>query len=73
MHLGDLFLADVRAYRDDLCRRLGWEPLYPAWGVGTRELAGSMMAQGFRAVVGAVDTTALSADLCGREFDARLD
>jgi len=69
---GDLFLADVRAYRDALCARLGWTGVYPLWESGTRELAGQMIAGGLQATLCCVDTTQLDAGFAGRAFDAGL-
>lgn len=69
---GDLFLADVKAYRDALCARLGWTPVYPLFGSNTRELAGEMLAGGLRAVLCCVDTRQLDGRFSGAEFDAHL-
>jgi uncharacterized protein (TIGR00290 family) len=69
---GDLFLADVRAYRDALCARLGWTPVYPLFGSDTHALARDMFAGGLRAVLCCVDTQQLDARHAGREFDADL-
>ena len=43
---GDLHLADVKAYRDALCARLGWTPAYPLFGADTSALANEMLAGG---------------------------
>ena len=69
---GDLFLEDVRAYRDRLLGRLGWTGVYPVWGEPTADLAARFVADAFRAVLTCVDTTQLDAGFAGREFDARL-
>lgn len=69
---GDLFLADVRAYRDALCARLGWECVYPLWGVDTFALAHAMLDGGLRARLCCVDTQQLDAGFVGRKFDAEL-
>jgi uncharacterized protein (TIGR00290 family) len=69
---GDLFLADVRAYREALLARLGWRGLYPLWGENTRVLARRFIDRGYRAIVTCVDTTQLDAVFCGREFDESL-
>ncbi len=70
--IGDLFLADVRAYRERLLARLGWEPVLPLWGRDTSQLAREFVDQGYRAIVTCVDTTQLGAEFCGREFDSAL-
>ncbi len=71
---GDLFLADIRAYREALCARLGWAPLFPIFGAaaGTAALARGMQAAGLRAHLCCVDTTQLDAAFAGRAFDAAL-
>ncbi len=69
---GDLFLADVRAYREALLARLDWHGVYPLWGENTAQLARNVIARGYRAVLTCVDTQQLDARFCGREFDAAL-
>jgi len=69
---GDLFLADVRTYREALLARLGWNGLYPLWGEDTRMLARRFIDRGYRAILSCVDTTQLDAVFCGREFDDAL-
>ena len=69
---GDLFLADIRAYRDALCARLGWAPHYPLFGSDTATLAREMLAGGLDARLCCVDTTQLDARFAGRAFDAAL-
>lgn len=67
---GDLFLADIRAYRESLMARMGLDPLFPLWGRDTRALPGRFIAAGFRAIVASVDTRVLDAAFAGRAFDA---
>jgi uncharacterized protein (TIGR00290 family) len=69
---GDLFLADVRAWRDALSARLGWTPLFPLFGSDTALLARSMVAGGLRADVCCVDTMQLDAGFAGRAFDEAM-
>ena len=69
---GDLFLTEVRAYRESLLARLGWTPLFPLWGRDTRELAREFIEADFRAVLTCVDTSQLCADFAGRDFDDDL-
>jgi uncharacterized protein (TIGR00290 family) len=69
---GDLFLADVRAYRETLCARLGWTPVFPLFGADTSALAHEMIAGGLRATLCCIDTTQLDARFVGRDFDASL-
>jgi uncharacterized protein (TIGR00290 family) len=69
---GDLFLEDVRAYREDSLRATGLEPLFPLWGLPTRPLAEEMIAGGLRAVLTCVDPRWLPAAFAGRAFDRSL-
>ena len=69
---GDLYLADVRAYREALCARLDWTPVFPLFGADTAQLAREMIAGGLRATLCCIDTTQLDARFAGREFDAEL-
>jgi len=69
---GDLFLADIRAYREALCARLGWTPRFPLFPSDTAPLARAMQAGGLRAALCCVDTTQLDAKFAGRDFDAAL-
>ena len=69
---GDLYLADVRAYRERLMRGSGVEPIFPLWQRDTTQLADAFIADGFQAVLVCVDTTQMSAAFAGRSFDRRL-
>jgi uncharacterized protein (TIGR00290 family) len=69
---GDLFLEDVRRYREERLAGTGLEPLFPLWGLPTGALAREMIAAGLRARVACVDTRVLPDALAGREFDERL-
>jgi uncharacterized protein (TIGR00290 family) len=66
---GDLFLADVRAYREAWLATCGLAPRFPLWGRDTRALAEAFLAMGFEAVVTCVDTRVLPARWAGRPFD----
>ena len=66
---GDLFLEDVRAYRERLLAGSGFEPLFPIWGLDTSELARRFIAEGFVARLVCVDTTQLDPTFAGRLFD----
>jgi uncharacterized protein (TIGR00290 family) len=72
MAFGDLFLADIRRYRETLLERWGVEAVFPIWGRATAEAAREFLASGFRAIVVCVDPRQLPAELCGREYDERL-
>ena len=69
---GDLFLADIRTYREALCARLGWTPLFPLFGSDTAQLARQMIAGGLRATLCCVDTQQLDARFSGRAFNVDL-
>ena len=69
---GDLFLADVREYRERLLARAGYEALFPLWGRDTTALAAAFISAGFRANLVCVDTQQLPASFAGRTFDHRL-
>jgi diphthamide synthase (EF-2-diphthine--ammonia ligase) len=72
MAFGDLFLEEVRAYRENQLRPTGIEPLFPLWQIPTGELARTMIAGGLRARVTCVDSKQLPASFAGREFDEQL-
>ena len=69
---GDLFLTEVRAYRERLLDRLGWTPVFPLWEQDTGRLAREFISRGFRAILTCVDTTQLGPEFAGREFDEQL-
>jgi uncharacterized protein (TIGR00290 family) len=69
---GDLFLTDVRAYREILLESLSWTALFPLWGEDTAALARRFVEAGYRAMLTCVDTDQLEAKFAGREFDAAL-
>ena len=69
---GDLFLEDVRAYREHLLDGTGIEPVFPLWGRPTASLAREMVAGGLRAEVVCVDPARLPAEFAGRSWDASL-
>jgi uncharacterized protein (TIGR00290 family) len=66
---GDLFLADIRAYRERQLAGTGLEPLFPVWQIPTHELAATMIAGGLRAKITCVDPKLLPRQFAGREFD----
>lgn len=69
---GDLFLEDVRAYRENALRGSEIAPVFPLWGRPTAELARDMIDAGIRAVVTCVDPRVVPHELAGRAFDARF-
>jgi diphthamide synthase (EF-2-diphthine--ammonia ligase) len=69
---GDLFLQDIRAYREAQLKPTGLTPLFPLWEVPTAALADDMIVGGLRAKLTCVDTEQLSSSFAGREFDHEL-
>jgi len=72
---GDLFLADIRAWRETQCAELGWTPHFPIFDPApghTARVARAMLDAGLRASLTCVDTTQLDGDFSGRDFDATL-
>jgi uncharacterized protein (TIGR00290 family) len=69
---GDLFLADVREYRERLLAGSRWKPVFPLWGLDTTTLARRFVDDGFAARLVCVDTTQLDGAFAGRAFDRAL-
>ena len=72
MIFGDLFLADIRAYREQKLAGTGITPVFPLWDRPTEALAATMLASGLEAYLATVDLKKLPAEFAGRKFDARL-
>jgi uncharacterized protein (TIGR00290 family) len=69
---GDLFLADIRAYRERQLEGIGLEPLFPLWNLDTRDLARDMIAGGLRAKLTCVDPKRLAPSFAARDFDRQF-
>ena len=69
---GDLFLRDVRAYREDRLAGTGISPIFPLWDRPTDVLAQEMLQSGLKAVITCVDPAQLGGEFAGRRFDAEL-
>ncbi len=69
MAFGDLFLEDVRRYREERMAPTGIEPMFPLWGRPTRELAREMIDGGLRATITCVDPKQLDPSFAGRQFE----
>ncbi len=69
---GDLFLEDIRAYREAKLAGMGIAPLFPLWGRDTPRLAREMIEGGLRATITCVDPRRLDRTFAGRAFDAAL-
>ena len=69
---GDLFLEDIRRYREETLTATGMTPLFPLWGKDTAALADAMVGSGLRAVITCVDPKQLDPSFAGRNYDARF-
>jgi len=69
---GDLFLQDIRSYREKQLAGSGLSPLFPLWDIPTGTLARDMIGGGLRARLSCIDTKALTPSFAGREFDLGL-
>jgi uncharacterized protein (TIGR00290 family) len=69
---GDLFLEDVKQYRDERLAQAGMSGLYPLWMRDTDELVRTFIGLGFKAILACVDTQAIDASFAGREIDHAL-
>jgi diphthamide synthase (EF-2-diphthine--ammonia ligase) len=72
MAFGDLFLTDIRAYRERQLAGTGLEPIFPVWQIPTAGLARTMIASGLRAKITCVDPKVLQKKFAGRDFDAQF-
>ena len=69
---GDLFLEDVRRYREEKLAGTGLTPLFPIWGIPTDQLASEMVNGGLRSVLTCVNPKQLDRSFAGRQFDRTL-
>jgi uncharacterized protein (TIGR00290 family) len=69
---GDLYLQDIRAYREKQFGGCGLELLFPIWGIPTHELSRSMLRAGVKARLACVDPRAVPAEYAGRDYDRAL-
>jgi len=69
---GDLFLQNVRSYREEKLAGSGLRPVFPIWGEDTAQLARRLMASGFRATLVCVDPRVLPEEFAGRAYDESL-
>lgn len=69
---GDLFLEDVRRYREDRLAGTGLTPMFPLWGQPTKHLAHEMIAGGLRARLSTLDPRVMPREFIGAEFDERF-
>lgn len=69
---GDLFLEDVRSYRETSLADSGITPLFPLWGIPTTQLSKEMVNNGLRAVITCIDPQCLAPDFAGQEYDSNF-
>jgi uncharacterized protein (TIGR00290 family) len=69
---GDIFLEDVRKYREDNLSKIGMEGIFPLWGRDTLELAHTFIGVGFKSIITCIDNNALGKRFIGRLYDERL-
>ena len=72
MAFGDLFLEDVRKYRENQLKGTGIDPVFPLWAIPTREVAEQMLSTGLDAYVGSVDLKRLPSRFAGRKWSREL-
>ena len=69
---GDLFLQDIRAYREKSLSKLGIDCEFPIWGRDSKDLANYFIEKGFKAIVCCIDPRKIGSEFCGREFDSEF-
>lgn len=69
---GDLFLRDIREYREKQLTGSGLTPIFPVWEIPTDDLAHRMIDSGLKAKLSCIDAKRLSAEFAGRDFDEKL-
>ena len=72
MAFGDLFLEDVRKYRENQLKGTGIDPLFPLWGIPTSDLADQMLSAGLEAYVSSVDLKKLPSRFAGQKWSRDL-
>ncbi|MHB1907586.1 MAG: Dph6-related ATP pyrophosphatase [Nitrososphaerales archaeon] len=69
---GDLFLEDIRSYREKFLSNIGIECIFPLWQKDTSDLAQFFLKSGFKAILSTVDPKKLNPKFCGREYDEKF-
>ena len=69
---GDLFLEDIRKYRESMLTKININPVFPLWGRDTASLAREMINAGIKAVVTCIDPKKLDSSFAGRQFDEKF-
>jgi len=69
---GDIFLEDLRKYREDNLKKAGMKGIFPLWKRDTTELSRTFLAKGFRTIISCVDSRVLDGSFSGREYDEQF-
>jgi len=69
---GDIFLEDVREYRERLLMKVGMNGIFPLWKRNTKELAHKFINLGFKAIITSIDSNVLGKDFAGRDYDEQF-
>ncbi|WP_051088385.1 Dph6-related ATP pyrophosphatase [Amphritea japonica] len=69
MAFGDLYLEDIRAYREEAMAGSGITPIFPLWNIPTKQLSREMLDNGLRTVITCIDPKQVPVELAGREYD----
>jgi uncharacterized protein (TIGR00290 family) len=69
---GDIFLEDVRKYREQILAKMGMNGIFPLWKRDTQALAHTFINLGFKAIITSIDSNALAKDFVGREYDEQF-
>ncbi len=69
---GDLFLEDIRAYREKNLAKIGMKGIFPLWGMNTKQLADEFIELGFKAVISCIDPKQIDKSFVGRVFDRQF-
>ncbi|WLD94382.1 diphthine--ammonia ligase [Alkalihalobacillus sp. AL-G] len=66
---GDIFLEDIRKYREDMLKNTGVVPIFPIWGVDTSEILNRFLLLGYKTIISCVDLTKLGKEFSGQKID----
>jgi uncharacterized protein (TIGR00290 family) len=69
---GDIFLEDVRKYREQILAKAGMNGIFPLWKRGTKDLVRTFINLGFKAVITSIDSNVLGKDFAGREYNEKF-
>lgn len=70
--IGDIFLEDLRRYREEKLALVGMEAVFPIWGRDTRELSREFVDSGFQSIITCVDSESMPGSFAGRAYDHAL-